>query len=123
MKYIAVIDPPIPQLTKDQTKELALHKKDPKNPKPKIPKPKERILVGAFNTPYKAAIARDAAMKKLGFDKSFYNPKKETSPAVNRVTTPKKAIPRDRRKMITLGKLKKDEQRKNKANNQKNATK
>lgn len=82
---------------------------------PKLPKQKEQILVGAFNTPFKAAIARNQALKDLGYWDAFYKPKKKTSP--------KKALPRDCGMIITLGKLKKDEQRKNSKNNQKNATK
>ena len=118
MRYIAVIDPPILALTKVLLNEIKLHKNDPTNhPAPKLPKPKERIRVGAYNTPYKAAIARNAALKELGFENAFYLRKKGTP-----TPTPKTAVPRDRGIMITLQRLKKNEQKKSKRNTQKNDT-
>ena len=118
MKYIAVIDPPITKLSKEILKALELHKKDPeKHPAPKLPKPKKRIRVGAYNTPFKAAIARNAELDRLGFTKAFYIPKKKLR---TRTPTPEKAVPRDRGLMITLQKLKKNEQKESKRNTEKN---
>ena len=120
MKYIAVIDPPVTKLSKETIKALELHKKDPENnPAPKLPKPKPRIRVGAYNTPFKAAIARNAELDRLGFTKAFYIPKKKLRTRTP-TPTPKRAVPRDRGLMITLQKLKKNEQKESKRNTKKN---
>jgi hypothetical protein len=73
MKYVAVIDPPIVPPSKTFLEDMEKHKKHPKkHPKPTMPKPRKRILVGRYDTVFEAANARNVALTKLGFWRSFY---------------------------------------------------